>query len=100
MDTPPPPRHDLSALRIDDTARGSRVSWARWIPIFFLVIIVLAGAGFMLRSHTPVVEVTTVHASKAGERATLLNASGYVTPRRRATIAAKITARVTVLHAE
>jgi RND family efflux transporter MFP subunit len=61
---------------------------------------VLAGAGFMLRSRTPTVEVITVHAAKAGERATLLNASGYVTPRRRATIAAKITARVSVLHVE
>ena len=54
----------------------------------------------MLRSHTPVVELATVHAAKAGERATLLTASGYVTPRRRATIAAKITARVSVLNVE
>ena len=92
--------HDLSSLRIDDTARRSGGSWARWIPIFFLVVIILLGAGFMLRSKTPVVEITTVHAAKAGERATLLNASGYVTPRRRATIAAKITARVSVLNVE
>ena len=101
MSTPPgAPRHDLSALRIDDEARRSRVAWTRWIPIILLFLIVLVGAGFMLRSRTPVVELTTVHAAKAGERATLLNASGYVTPRRRATIAAKITGRVNVLHVE
>lgn len=98
--SPEPNRHDLSGLRIDDAARESRVSWARWIPIFFLVLIVLVGAGFMLRSRTPVVDVVTVHAAKAGERSTLLTASGYVTPRRRATIAAKITGRVSVLHVE
>jgi len=98
--TTPARRDDLSGLRIDDHARGSRISWARWIPIFFLVLIVLAGAGFMLRSRVPVVEVITVHAAKAGERSTLLTASGYVTPRRRATIAAKITARVSVLNVE
>jgi RND family efflux transporter MFP subunit len=54
----------------------------------------------MLRPRTPVVEVISVRAPKSGEHTTLLNASGYVTPRRRATIAAKITARVSVLNAE
>jgi len=39
------------------------------------------------------VEVTTARADRGG-RPALLNASGYVTPRQRATIAAKITARV------
>src|SRR5205814_5120907 len=36
----------------------------------------------------------------ANDRVALLNASGYVTPRRRATVAAKITARVTRMNAE
>ena len=40
-----------------------------------------------------------MHAGQAG-RPALLNASGYVTPRRRATIAAKITARVNEIFAE
>ena len=44
-------------------------------------------------------ELATVHAGQAG-RPALLNASGYVTPRRRATIAAKITARVNEIFAE
>lgn len=101
MSAPPQvPRHDLSTLRIDDHVRRGGPSWTRWIPIVLLTLIVLVGAGFMLRSRTPVVELATVHATQAGQRATLLNASGYVTPRRRATIAAKITARVSTLYAE
>jgi RND family efflux transporter MFP subunit len=54
---------------------------------------------FVLSARTPVVEVATVHADR-GRRSALLNASGYVTPRRRATIAAKITGRVNVIFAE
>lgn len=101
MSAPPTaPRHDLSSLRIDEHARTSRVSWTRWLPIVLLVLIVLVGAGFMLRSRTPVVELGTAHTTQAGQRATLLNASGYVTPRRRATIAAKITARVSQLYVD
>jgi RND family efflux transporter MFP subunit len=42
-----------------------------------------------------VVEVTTAAKPEAGGPQTALNASGYITPRRRATIAAKITGRVT-----
>jgi RND family efflux transporter MFP subunit len=41
------------------------------------------------------VQVMTATKAEAGGRQSLLNASGYVTPRRRATIAAKITGRVT-----
>ncbi len=40
-------------------------------------------------------EVTTARAAGGSDQVTALNASGYVTPRRRATVAAKITGRVT-----
>src|SRR5260370_30751347 len=57
----------------------------------------LVGAGGVvgLKNGAAVVEVGV--AGPAGDPAqqTLLNASGYVTPRRRATVAAKITGRVT-----
>jgi len=43
--------------------------------------------------------VTTVRTDKGG-RPALLNASGYVTPRQRATIAAKITARVNEIYVD
>jgi RND family efflux transporter MFP subunit len=55
--------------------------------------VIVTGVVFAFRNQTPVVEVATAQKAAAG-RPTLLNASGYVTPRRRATVAAKITGRV------
>src|SRR6202165_2069811 len=91
------PRHDLGSLRIGEGQRkgsgmGKRVLYAA-IPVLIFAGIV-AGA-YALRSQKPVVEVATAAKPEAGGRQALLNASGYITPRRRATIAAKITGRVT-----
>src|SRR6266403_1410097 len=91
------PKPDLSALRIDDRLRsqskmGKRIFYAS-IPVLIFAGIVAAAYAF--RSQKPVVEVATAAKHKAGGRQALLNASGYITPRRRATIAAKITGRVT-----
>src|SRR5437899_10001868 len=88
---------DLGSLRIHDGQRsqskmGKRIFYAS-IPVFIFAGIV-AGA-YALRSQKPVVEVATVAKPEAGGPQTALNASGYITPRRRATIAAKITGRVT-----
>src|SRR5256884_2360408 len=92
---------DLSALRIDERARRSprRLGWR---SIAVALVVVLAGAAGLfvaLREKAPEVEVATVRADKGG-RAALLNASGYVTPRQRATIAAKITARVNEIYVD
>jgi len=91
-------QHDLGSLRIHDGQRhGSKVG--KGLAIFFGCLVVLAGiAGgvYAFWNSKPVVQVATVHKPVgAGGREALLNASGYVTPRRRATIAAKITGRVT-----
>jgi len=92
------PKHDLASLRIHEGERkGSKLG--KGLAIFFGGLVILggiSGAVFALWKPKPVVEVTTVHKpAGAGGREALLNASGYVTPRRRATIAAKITGRVT-----
>src|SRR5260370_34619715 len=63
------------------------------IPVFIFAGIV-AGT-YALRSQKPVVEVATAAKPNVGGPQALLNASGYIPPRRRATIAAKITGRVT-----
>jgi RND family efflux transporter MFP subunit len=94
----PAPVPDLGSLRIDDRHRsGGR--WGKRIALFFGLLVVLAGltgAVFTFWNAKPTVEVTTIQkAANIGGREALLNASGYVTPRRRATIAAKITGRVT-----
>jgi multidrug efflux pump subunit AcrA (membrane-fusion protein) len=63
------------------------------------VLMVSAAVVFILRDKMPVVEVATLHEDRGG-RSALLNASGYITPRQRATIAAKITGRVNAIFAE
>ncbi|HEY0701960.1 MAG TPA: efflux RND transporter periplasmic adaptor subunit [Candidatus Acidoferrales bacterium] len=91
-----PARPDLGALRIDKTQRSERKA-GKIIGIILaaiLVIALVAGAAYYSRNSAPVVEVATAQKAGPAGPAALLNASGYVTPRRRATIAAKITGRV------
>ena len=92
------PAHDLGSLRIEDRHRSGS-TWGKRLAIFFGLLVVLSGlsgAIFTFWNQKPVVEVAVVQKSaNNGGREALLNASGYVTPRRRATIAAKITGRVT-----
>jgi RND family efflux transporter MFP subunit len=97
MATPPKSlKPDLSSLRISDTKRTNPRSSRRWIWIALAVILFgMAGAAaFAFRNRKVEVEVATASKPATGP-AGVLNASGYVTPRRRATIAAKITGRVT-----
>jgi RND family efflux transporter MFP subunit len=92
------PIHDLGSLRIEERHRSSS-SWGKRLALFFGLLVVLAGltgAVFTFWNQKPVVDVAVIQKSaNSGGREALLNASGYVTPRRRATIAAKITGRVT-----
>jgi RND family efflux transporter MFP subunit len=91
------PVGDLSSLKIDDAHRsgGSGGKFWRIISASLGVLVLLAGGVFALRYRQPVVEVAAARAANSQQAETLLNASGYVTPRRRATVAAKITGRVT-----
>ena len=88
---------DLSSLRIQESHRsGSKTGkFLGYASAALGVVVLIAGASFALRNQTPVVEVVTAEKPQAGGLEAILNASGYVTPRRRATIAAKITGRVT-----
>jgi HlyD family secretion protein len=87
---------DLTGLKIDESSRNNRRGNRRFRTALFAAVAILAVAAAVIafRGRTPVVEVTTARPAGGAEGATLLNASGYVTPRRRATVAAKITARV------
>jgi RND family efflux transporter MFP subunit len=94
---------DLSALKIDDHARRKGGgNFLRWFAVAIGIIVIGAGVFFALQKKVSAVEVVSARASTPGQAqaATLLNASGYVTPRRRSTVAAKITARVEQIYAE
>ena len=91
------PKHDLGSLRIPEHQRQNARTRKRLIfatiPVLIFAAIFIAAYSFRLSK--PAVEVAAATKPEAGGTQTLLNASGYVTPRRRATIAAKITGRVT-----
>jgi RND family efflux transporter MFP subunit len=91
-----PAKPDLGALRIDAHKRGSRNAGKRIALVLFIFLAALVGVGavYEYTNRPPSVKVATVDAPDTGPQA-LLNASGYVTPQRRATVAAKITGRVT-----
>ncbi len=91
------PTADLSSLKIHDSARSKSVG-GKVLRIFSAslgVLIIVLGGILAFHKQTPAVEVAAALPANDPQAETLLNASGYVTPRRRATVAAKITGRVT-----
>jgi RND family efflux transporter MFP subunit len=96
MATPPKTiKPDLGSLRITDAKRSkSGKKWWVLLPLGMLAIVLVAGGALAFRTRKPEVEVAAARVPATGPTG-VLNASGYVTPRRRATIAAKITGRVT-----
>ena len=93
----PTAQPDLGALRIHDGQRKSSGMGKKFGVALGLFVLLggVSGAIYAFWNQKPVVEVVTVQKAEPVGREALLNASGYVTPRRRATIAAKITGRVT-----
>jgi len=100
--TSTPPKHDLGSLKIDDRLRTQSKTGKR-LGMFAAVLgalVILGGLLAAFRSRKPVVEVATAHPAGDVRAEALLNASGYVTPRRRATVAAKVTGQVKEIYAE
>ena len=93
---------DLSALRIDEGSRRQHrgPQWPRWVAAALGLLLLVSAGVYAVRGKTRVVEVAAAQAPSSDGQVALLNASGYVTPRRRATVAAKITARVTQMYAD
>jgi RND family efflux transporter MFP subunit len=94
---------DLAALRIEREPErsGGAGRWVAWL----LVLIVLGGAGagawmWATRERPVEVQIATVTERAAGTQAAVLNASGYVTARRRATVSSKITGKVVEVNVE
>ena len=91
-----PPKHTLDDLRIHRRPDGTNQSRG-WLMALVFILVVLIGAGIWWLKQPGTIEVQTVLAQRAandsGER-TVLNASGYVTARRAATVSSKITGKV------
>ncbi|HOC46058.1 MAG: efflux RND transporter periplasmic adaptor subunit [Syntrophorhabdaceae bacterium] len=94
---------DLSKLKIDKTQPAFRKSGKRkgtyliaGIVLAILVILALAG----VFSPAVRVDVVSVQQFYPAQSFTLLNASGYVVPQRKAAVASKITARLQELFVE
>lgn len=96
-------KDDLAALKIERAPidvppnRG----WIKWL----LLLLVLAGGGYAgwtwwNRPRPVEVEVASVTQRAAGTQASVLNASGYVTARRRATVSSKITGKVVEVNVD
>src|SRR5258705_611502 len=95
-------KRDLDALRIE--REPEQLGVARWIIWTGLIILLVAGGFGAFRWFTregPVeVQVATVTIRAAGTQAAVLNASGYVVARRRATVSSKITGKVVEVDVE
>jgi RND family efflux transporter MFP subunit len=94
----------LSDLRIDDHARYAG-SGRMGLWLLVLVVAAVAGAAlwYWLRAPGAIpVRVATVVETRAasGGGPAVLNASGYVTARRRATVSSKMTGKVVEMHVE
>lgn len=86
---------DLSALRIEREPLRPERRWVKWAVLLVLIAASAAGAWLWLNRERPMaVEVVTASERAAGTQASVLNASGYVTARRRATVSSKVTGKV------
>jgi RND family efflux transporter MFP subunit len=96
------PTDDLSALRIErEPLNTTNRRWVKWVVLLVLSTGVGGGAWFWFTRERPVeVEVASVTERAAGTQASVLNASGYVTARRRATVSSKVTGKVIEVNVE
>ena len=95
-------KEDLAALRIErEPLTPPKRRWVTWLVVV-VVLAILGGWGWQwLRRERPVeVQVASVTTRAAGTQASVLNASGYVTARRRATVSSKVTGKIIEVNVE
>ncbi len=100
-------KQNLESLRIDHDARTSRPGWWFWVSLVLIVLAVIGGGlwwttGGLVVQTAPVTTATVRLESAADAAAAdaVLNASRYVTARRRSTVSSKITGKVTEVLVE
>jgi len=98
MSSPKPTLDDLRIERSEPSASPSKI----WLAIAVVVVLILLSAAVWRLTPPSGVSVRTVVARETaggGER-TVLNASGYVTERRQATVSSKVTGKVVEILVE
>jgi RND family efflux transporter MFP subunit len=89
---------DLSSLRIPQAERGGRRGRTGVVVTVLILLVLVAGGAWLwtAKLQAEPVKVAPVAARAGGASApgSVLNASGYVTARRRATVSSKVTGKV------
>ena len=95
-------KDDLAALRIERPPDRSGLARAIGWVIVVLLLAGVAGGGWVWATRERPLEVEVAAAAERprGTQAAVLNASGYVTARRRATVSSKVTGKVTEVNVE
>jgi HlyD family secretion protein len=93
-------RATLDELRINRPRGGARNRTPMWIGLAIAVTVVAALAFLFARPKAKTVRVATAKAASTATRGAVLNASGYVTARRQATVSSKVTGKVLEIHVE
>src|SRR4051812_29598985 len=94
-------KDELAALKIERPPERQGRPWIKWV----VLLVLLGGAAaaawrYANRPRPTEVETAAVTQRAAGTQAAVLNASGYVTARRRATVSSKITGKVVEVNVE
>ena len=98
-------KDDLASLKIDSDSRAGGRRGGVWLVVGLVLLAVIGGAGWF---WTQTLQATAVKTAAVTARATgpgaaagsVLNASGYVTARRRATVSSKVTGKVLEVFVE
>jgi RND family efflux transporter MFP subunit len=94
----------LESLRIERRPapeRSTHPRWGWWLLVLALLLAVLVAAWWWGRTQALAVEIATVRDAQAsGAAASVLDATGYVTARRKATVSAKVTGKIRAVLVE
>jgi RND family efflux transporter MFP subunit len=92
---------ELAALKIERPPERPPRPWIKWVVLLALLAVAgVVALRYVNRTQPVQVETAAVTQRAAGAQAVVLNASGYVTARRRATVSSKITGKLVEVNVE